>query len=419
MAGNLLGAIANPAMADIEGALDYREKKLAEDEERRKQIRINQLAGQALSTGLVEGSIMHKLALEDPKSYFAVSKSMGVDPSDGSGVNQLTVDVNTINRLADGGDVPGAINYMRSELDRRKQLGLKADYLEKGLEVVQQDPAKFFNAVDLMDRSLNPSKEAEGFTLGEGQKRFDSQGRQIASVAKAAGSGDEKLFRGEVVNTANGAFVYSGKGNTLEPLLDPQGNQVKSSVYDPKAIAENTRAKTDAEVSTKQSLDLAKTFYEKIAPINNAIANFDDAARLIDSGAGTGKIESLLPSFRQSSIELDNVRRNLGLNVIQNTTFGALSEGELRLALDTGLPQGLDGPQLKDWIMRKKDAQVKMRDYLENAINYLGEGHTIADLSRKQRNQRQGGSGNGGMTPGITENTTDSSIDELVNKYAD
>jgi len=268
------------------------------------------------------------------------------------------------------------------------------------MQVLQQDPHKFFSAIDMVDKTWNPVAAQDGFTLGEGQKRFDAKGNEVASVAKAAGSGADKLFRGEVVNTANGAYVYSGQGNQLQPLLDPNGQQVTSSVYDPKVAADVTRAKTGAEVSTKQSLDLADKYYAKIAPINNAIANFDDATRLIDAGAGTGKIESLLPSFRQSSIELDNVRRNLGLNVIQNTTFGALSEGELKLALDTGLPQGLNGPELKQWISRKKDAQVKMRDYLENAISYLGDGHTVSELSNVQRKQRtQGGKPLGDEVP--------------------
>jgi hypothetical protein len=157
-----------------------------------------------------------------------------------------------------------------------------------------------------------------------------------------------------------------------------------------------------SKTQTKQSLDLADKFYQKIAPINNMIANFDEAARAIDSGAATGKVESLLPSFRQSSIELDNVRRNLGLNVIQNTTFGALSKGELDLAMDTALPTGLNNAQLKVWLQNKKSAQTKLRDYLENAVQYLGEGHTIAELSKMQKQERDTAKG----TPSVEEQKT-------------
>lgn len=417
---DILGAIANPQMADIAGALDFRAKRLQEDEDRRKKIRTDQLAGEALANGLVPGSTMHKLATENPSAYLGITKSMGIDPSDGSGAHQMTVDANLINKFADSGDIPGAIGYMQSELERRKQLGLNTGYLEKGLQAVQQDPHKFFNAIDMVDKTWNPAPVKDGYTLGENQNRYNANNELVASgPKKAPGSDSEKKFRGEVVNTADGAYVYSGQGNSLQPLLDPNGNQVTSSVYDPTVAANVTRAKTGAEVSTKQSLDLADKYYQKIAPINNAIANFDDAIRLIDSGAGTGKVESLLPSFRQSSIELDNVRRNLGLNVIQNTTFGALSEGELKLALDTGLPTGLDGAGLKQWISRKKDAQIKMRDYLENAVSYLGEGNTIADLSKRQRDERnQGGSGQGSSTPGISGEVKQQSLDDLVNKYA-
>lgn len=221
------------------------------------------------------------------------------------------------------------------------------------------------------------------------ERKMKVDERQVAVQEREANrANDPRQFAGQVVNSNEGLLVFDPSTKKMvRATID--GKPIVGAAYDPTTAAAVAGAKTSAEVGTKQSLDLADKYYQKIAPINNAIANFDDAVRLIDSGAGTGKIESLLPSFRQSSIELDNVRRNLGLNVIQNTTFGALSEGELKLALDTGLPTGLNGPELKDWISRKKDAQVKMRDYLENAVSYLGEGHSISDLSKQQRSERE------------------------------
>jgi len=47
--GDILGLIANPQMADIAGAIDYREQKMARDEAKRKQIRMNELMGKALT----------------------------------------------------------------------------------------------------------------------------------------------------------------------------------------------------------------------------------------------------------------------------------------------------------------------------------------------------------------------------------
>jgi len=383
---DILGLIANPQMADIAGAIDYREQKMARDEAKRKQIRMNELMGKALSSGLQEGSVFHSLATGYPEGYIATSKAMGIDPADGSGMNQMTRDVYDIHML-NGVDPTGAktLEFMEAQRAKRSELGLNVGYFDKGIAAIKENPGQFMRASAIVNSNLNPAKAKEDFTLGD--TRYDGNGNVIASNPRGAGT--DRAFRGEIVDSPDGSYVYSGVGNTVEPLLDPSGKQVRAARYDAESVGNIAGSKTRAEVTTKQSLDLAKDYFEKIAPINNYIANYDDAARLIDEGADTGKIESLLPSFRQASIELDNVQRSLGLNVVGNTTFGALSKGELDLALDVGLPTRLEGKELKAWISRKKAAQVKMRNYLEKAVSYLGEGNTIADLSKVQKQDRE------------------------------
>ena len=387
MDSNLLGAIANNnGISDISAALDYRQARLDRDEAKRKEIKQNQIIGKALSTGLVDGSPMAELAKANPTAYIGLAKVMGIDPSMGSGVNQMTQDAQIISAYGKAGDVNGAINYMQESKAQRDRLGLPTHHLTSGLQAIQEDMPKFFRATNMIADTFHPVK-GEQMTAAQAEdaklKREEFEWKKNNPNAGAPGDG----------STAHAKDLekYQQMVKEGNPDADNFAHMVGLKPQwgnDAETAGNVQRSKTSAEVGTKQSLDLADKYYQKIAPINNAIANFDDATRLIDSGAGTGKIESLLPSFRQSSIELDNVRRNLGLNVIQNTTFGALSEGELKLALDTALPTGLDAPQLKQWIANKKDAQVKMRDYLENAVSYLGDGHSIADLSKQQRNER-------------------------------
>jgi hypothetical protein len=179
---DILGMIANPQMADIAGAIDYREKKLAEDEAKRKEIRTNQIMGKALSSGLREGSLMHQLAKENPSGYLTIAKHMGIDPSDGNGMHQMTVDVNTINKLAKT-DPQQAIDYMMSEKDHRSKLGLNTDYLDKGLAAAQANAPQFFRAVEISDQTWNPPSAKEDFTLGD--TRYDGNGEVIASNPRA------------------------------------------------------------------------------------------------------------------------------------------------------------------------------------------------------------------------------------------
>jgi len=174
---DILGQIANPQIADIAGALDYREKKMQADEARRKEIRTNQLAGQALSSGLKEGTPLHDLALENPTAYLGVSKAMGIDPADGDGMHQMTVDVHVASNLAKN-DPQAAINYMMQEKERRSKLGLPTAYLDKGLEHAQDNLPEFVRSLNVMDQTWNPPAAKEGFTLGNA--RYDSTGKMVA-----------------------------------------------------------------------------------------------------------------------------------------------------------------------------------------------------------------------------------------------
>ena len=116
-----------------------------------------------------------------------------------------------------------------------------------------------------------------------------------------------------------------------------------------------------------------------------------DAIKALDKGADTGPIISKLPSFRESSIELDNIRNRMGLDVVGSTTFGALSESELAFALDTALPDNLQPKALKTWLKRKQTAQRALAKGLRDAAVFLGKpGNTIADYIERQELKTQG-----------------------------
>jgi len=124
----------------------------------------------------------------------------------------------------------------------------------------------------------------------------------------------------------------------------------------------------------------ADAAFGRLEDIRGNIANLQEVNRLIDEGADTGVIASKLPSWRASTIALKTARNRLGLDVVGSVTFGALSEAELELALETALPTNLDDADLKDWVNRKIAAQEKLADYLEQQVVFLSEpGNSQAD----------------------------------------
>jgi hypothetical protein len=62
------------------------------------------------------------------------------------------------------------------------------------------------------------------------------------------------------------------------------------------------------------------------------------------------------------------------LDVIGSVTFGALSEAELQLALDTALPTDLSGPALIEYLDRKIVAQEKVAREQQKLAEYLLRG---------------------------------------------
>ncbi|MEH6451279.1 MAG: hypothetical protein V7765_21640, partial [Oleispira sp.] len=161
-------------------------------------------------------------------------------------------------------------------------------------------------------------------------------------------------------------------------------------------------------ISQKEAANASIAAFDKIEAINEKIGLYDEGIALIDSGAGSGRIEKMLPSFKAASIKLDNLANRLGLDVVGNTTFGALSAGELAMAMSTALPTGLDGPELREWLVEKKEVQEKLSDYLESAAIYLGTpGNTKVGWIKKKKLDRsnKGGKAGGTQSTPATDNS--------------
>ncbi len=136
---------------------------------------------------------------------------------------------------------------------------------------------------------------------------------------------------------------------------------------------------------------------ESIQKIDVNIRNLDQAIAALDAGASTGAIESrFLPTIRASTVALEQIQAQLGLDVIQSVSFGALSEGELNLALATALPTGLEPAELREWIINRQAAQRKLRKYLSDQVQFLDQGGTVAGFLREEQRKQDAAGGDDG-----------------------
>ena len=171
-------------------------------------------------------------------------------------------------------------------------------------------------------------------------------------------------------------------------LAEQFGRQSGFDRETPQELADIEVQKESKKTLVKQAATASKEAFDNLKNVRRTIANMDDAIKALDAGAETGPIVSKLPSFRQASIELDNIKGRMGLDVISSVSFGALSESELKFALDTALPTDLEPKALRGWLVEKKRVQGLLANELRKAASFLGTpGNTIADYIAKQEKE--------------------------------
>jgi hypothetical protein len=119
--------------------------------------------------------------------------------------------------------------------------------------------------------------------------------------------------------------------------------------------------------------------YDEMAKVRTNIDTLEDAKRALESGAQTGFFAQFLPDISRSATELANVKNRLGLDVVSSVTFGALSEAELNMALNTALPTNMDEDYLKGWVQERIDAKKKLLANLQEVTGFLARGNSIGD----------------------------------------
>lgn len=195
---------------------------------------------------------------------------------------------------------------------------------------------------------------------------------------------------------------------TLSEFEMPEGFRISTETPEEKRQADILAANTkkieslEAELKfkpqtardinlAKQATAKAEKAFTQIDKVKTNVLNLQSARQAVVDGAGTGPIESLLPSFRAASVALDAAEGRLGLDIVQATSFGALSKGELDLSKEIALPKKLEGPELIKWIDDKISAQERVSNYLERQAVFLSEPNedgsirTVADWVKKEK----------------------------------
>ena len=210
----------------------------------------------------------------------------------------------------------------------------------------------------------------------------------------------EILEDGTVVqSTDTGTKVYNPQGElvTGQAAADAVAAAQEQRVQNESNIAgARVKGANEAEIETgggaagavklgQLSMDAGVQAFTDIAKVNSSISNINEAISAIDDGAAAGIVYNMLPNVTEASASLNNAMNRMGLDVIGSVTFGALSEAEMKLAMDTAVPRDLRPAELREWLTKKRAAQEKAREALTAAASYLTvPGNTINGWLEKQ-----------------------------------
>jgi len=296
---------------------------------------------------------------------------------------------------------------------------------EQTIEEASQDPQRaasrervFDTMLDTMDPSVVQRPEFDPAVTN--QARIDELQEKINrpimrgpaplptfDISQVRTPSTSEVNRKTTTFADGSALMIDTKGNAR--LLTKDGTVINQS--DPKYQTELAKSieqgiiqegklifqREEAKNRAKQLQSYAKS----IPQAQRLVDNYEEVLKTIDEGAETGFIMSKLPSLRAASQRLDALQQELGLNVIANTTFGALSESELNFALRTALPTNLNPDELKIEIQRRLEVQNKLIAYMMEAQKFIRDGGTVNGfLEQKYDEQkaREKAQQNGGAT---------------------
>ena len=281
-----------------------------------------------------------------------------------------------------GGDLNGAKEKLQARKLKLDEAGIDSSDTENLINLLDQNPQQFAQVLQDELTGLEQTKFLKGIDLGKDGKP------SAADVTK--------VFGDVVVQSLDDGSVVVKDISTNKVL---KGEEAQKAIDAARQMEIDIKQKlSDISVSevrnkeiVKDAIKAAGDAFDTIPKIDTNIANLEEVVSIVGDGANTGPIISRFPSFQQASIELDNLQGRLGLDVVQATTFGALSKGELDLAKSVALPTSLEGPALVDWANKKIDAQKKLRNYLREMAVYLQQGNSRADWAQHVKAKSEAG----------------------------
>lgn len=403
----LMSQIANPQMADIAGALDFRQQRILEEQKRQKDAKMKELIAQAIP-GLRPGSVLSEMAAEDPERYMMFSKAMGIPMNESEKLEQMSKDVRQLSKIASR-DPEGAITFVNNLASEREQLGLDVTSLRQWQDLATQDFGKAQRAISMLDEQLNSdliaaeNLQERKMQVEENKVRNDE--RRIAQEAEQ-GASNQQFGAQETLKDSEGNLFFAtsrrdpNTGEMVGVVAAVDGSDAKPvgklSVTGTYGLTANEKVSQEASetVAKKDAEDLVKyksTLFDSINSNSRMLNKYNFAIKQLNNGAETGPVIRSLPNLKEQSILVDVVRKEIGMEILGSGLLGVNpTDRDVDFALTTAIPDNLRPDALKRELERRGDILQELNAAQEEYYRLIeDEGMSKGDILKLAKQKRE------------------------------
>lgn len=405
----LLSQIANPQMPDIAGALDFRQKRLQEEQQRQKDAKMKELFSQSVLPNLREGSVQYEMAKEDPERFIAYSKAMGVPVDKASMLEQQSKDVYALSNIIDKNDPQGALQFAQTLIAEREGQGLNADREKKWLSGAMEEfnttgsLGRSGNAIKMMNETMNGDLIAKA---KEAQRKADIEEREMKVKEGQLRQKEKEMSMGGGENAGVQSSNILDDGTVIQVLksgetrvVDPAGNALSGQAradaikaaqnYGAEIQSARAGGRTAAAETAKGITKYKDTLFDSINNGNRTLNKYEMAIEQIDKGAESGPVMKMLPSLQDSTLLVDTIRKDIGMEIVGSGVLGVNpTDADVKLAMEVAIPEGLRPDVLKKEIKRRAQVISDLNNAQREYYRMLDSGMTKGDILKAAEEKR-------------------------------
>ena len=303
----------------------------------------------------------------------------GVDPNDPQSLLQAAQAVGNLGL----GTQAAQMRAMAADVTRQRQADLMAQQefamgQAKDIQAISESQERQRTALE--NRLLAQQRKNQELTSFELKQKLDKINLEEAEFRlqelKEGGSVDE-IFGGQKI-LPNGTIIYASKSG--DPIVKDINGTVLTGEEATKSLDEGYEMETEQQRNIYQArrlgteaANIAADAFKEIGTNRSMISSLREAARLVEQGAATTKLEEFLKPLSQATSFLQTINGQLTLEQLSQVTMGALSEKELELLQATAAPSGFDKPAIIRWYLDKAAATEKALGILEQQAVYFSQ----------------------------------------------